>query len=185
MSGKLALLRATAPLADRRLGIGVLLLREVALPGESLLVGGEERWEADEPDPHERGETDDHGQQDQEVVEHKERLDDDQAERDQARPPQPFPHLEIDGVAMERTGPDVVEDDEHHQEGERGDPGRVEDVREVRAVERDEEILPGGESHEAASTIVWMGPRSMPCQAVYSARSTARRRVCPGPAARP
>src|SRR4029078_4522642 len=84
-------------------------------------------------------------------------------------PPQPLPHLEIDGVAVERPGPDVVKDDQHDQQGQRGDLVGVEDVREVRGVERDEQILPGSERHGAASKIMWMGPRSMPCQAVYSA----------------
>ena len=168
------------------LGIGEPLLREVALAGEPRLVGGEGRREAQEADPDQRAEPDDLGQQHQEVVEHEERFDDDQAERDQPGPPQPLPHLEVGRVAVERPRPHVVEHGQDDQQDQRGDPGRVEDVREVVAVERHEEILPGGERHVPRPRVrVWMGRRSMPCQAVYSAATMRRRRDRPGPPARP
>ena len=132
-------------------GFGELLLLEVALARELRLVRREERREPDEADPDQRRQADDLGGEDDEVVEHEERLDDDQAERDQAGPPQPLPHLEVRRVAMERPRPDVVEDRQDDQEDERRDPGRVEDVREVVAVERGEQVLPGSERHRWAS----------------------------------
>ena len=51
-------------------------LREVALAGQPLLVRRQDRREAEEADPDERPEPDDLGQQDEEEVEHEERLDD-------------------------------------------------------------------------------------------------------------
>ena len=60
-----------------RLGVGELLLGEVALPRQPLLVGAEDRREAHEPDPDERAQTDDQRRQDQDEVEHEDRFDDD------------------------------------------------------------------------------------------------------------
>ena len=79
---------------------------------------------------------------------------------------------------------DVVEHDQHDEQDGRSDPRRVEQIREVPAVERREQVIPGRQCHagprgcrwwaaEGRATS-WQAPvgeaRSMPCRTVYSAR---------------
>src|SRR6478735_6818724 len=127
-----ALLTAAAlALLDRRVGVGEPPLPDVTVAGEARLVGDEVGREPEEADPDHRPDPDDLRGEDEEVVEHEKRLDDEQAERDQAGPPQPLPHLEVRRVAVERARPDVVEDRQDDEQEERSEPGRLEDVREV------------------------------------------------------
>src|SRR6478735_6373598 len=99
LAATLATPAAAGALLDSRVGLGEPLLLDVAVARQARLVGGEERREPDEPDPDHRPDADDLCRQDDEVVEHEERLDDEHAEGDEARPPQPFPHLEIRRMA--------------------------------------------------------------------------------------
>ena len=93
------------------------------------------------------------GEQDEEEVEDEERLDDEQAERDQPGPPQPLPHVDVGRVPVERPRPDVCRGRARTtSRTERRDPRRVEEVREVRAVEREEQVVPGGERHALTSS---------------------------------
>src|SRR4051794_10785987 len=98
---------ATLALLDRGVRVGEASLPDVAVAGESRLVRREERREAQEADPDHGPDPDDLGREDDEVVEHEERLDDDHAERDQTRPPQHLPHLEVGRMAMECARADV------------------------------------------------------------------------------
>src|SRR6478672_458322 len=80
-----ALLAAPAlALLDRRIGLGKTPLPDVAIAGEAGLVGDEVGREPEEADPDHRPDPDDLRGEDEEVVEHEKRLDDEQAERDQA-----------------------------------------------------------------------------------------------------
>src|SRR6185503_19128887 len=136
---------------DRGFRVGELARPDIALLRELGLIRAEERREPDEPDPDQRREADDLREEDDEEAEHEERLDDQEAERDQAGPPQPFPHVEVWRVAAERPRPDVVEDREDDQQPGRGEPRRVEQVGEVVAVERSEQVFPGRFCHGRAS----------------------------------
>ena len=107
---------ATAAATDGRLRVGELLLREVALAGQPLLVRAQDRREPEEPDPDERAEADDLRREHEDEVEDEERLDHQQAERDQPGPPQPLPQVDVRRVPVERSGADVVEDDQHDQQ---------------------------------------------------------------------
>src|SRR3989304_5046709 len=48
-----------------------------------------------------------------------------QEERDQPRPQQPLPHVGVEAVPVERPGPNVVQDDQDHDQDEGRDPGCV------------------------------------------------------------
>ena len=83
----------------------------------------------------------------EEEVEDEERVDDQQAERDQPGPQQPLPQVDVRLVPVEGSRPDVVEDEQRDQQHQRRDPGRVEQVGEVVAVEGREQVVPGREGH--------------------------------------
>ena len=85
--------------------------------------------------------------QDEDEVEHEEAEHEQQAEHDQPGPEQPLVQVEVGRVVAERPRPDVVQDDEGDEQDERRDPGRPEEVREVVAGEREEEVLPGRQRH--------------------------------------
>ena len=91
---------------------------------------------------------------------------------------------------VERPRAHVVEHDQDDQQDRGRDPRRVEEVREVGAVERQEQVVPGRERH--ARTSCWAcgsrTARGVPEYAMADAilGRTARRRAPPlGPAARP
>src|SRR5215210_4632791 len=80
---------------------------------------------------------------------------------------------EVRRVAMEGARPDVVEDDERDEQDERCDPGRDEQVGEVAARERLEEVLPGRQVHVRSS-------RTLTESATASCGIPADGAVCPG-----
>src|SRR5215210_1171069 len=158
---------------DRRFRAGELRAREVALPREAMLIGCEDRREAAEADPDEDRQPHDRGRQHDEEVEHEDRADEQQAERDDPRPEELLIEVEVRRVAMEGARPDVVEDDERDEQDERCDPGRHEQVGEVAARERLEEVLPGRQVHVRSS-------RTLTESATASCGIPADGAVCPG-----
>ena len=118
--------------ADRGLGPGEPLAREVALLGQLALVRPEVRREADEPDPDERARgrrpasTSTMIQSNRNIAVHEH-----QPEGDHARPQDPLVHLQVDAVPVQLAGADVVEDHRRDQRDERRDGQRHVQVREV------------------------------------------------------
>src|SRR6476620_9869852 len=60
------------------------------LAAQLLVVGRDQRWEAEEADPHEHTAAHDDGDKDEQEVELENAFDDQQAEENQARPQQPL-----------------------------------------------------------------------------------------------
>src|SRR5260221_11326716 len=79
-------------------------------------------------------------------------------------------------MPTQRLRSERIEHAENHQQDHRRNPRGVEEVREISMVEREEQVLPGGERHAPTSNSGVVGGRRMPCQAVYSALALGRRR---------
>src|SRR6185295_18705731 len=119
-AGSAAALRATRGLrADRRLRPRELRLRVVAQLREPDLVRPEDRREPEEPDPEHHRHPDREDHEDDDELEGEDRGGDQQPEQAETRPQQPLPQVEVRGVAVERPGPEVVEDHEDPEEHER------------------------------------------------------------------
>src|SRR5205807_1797161 len=132
---------------NRGLGIGALRPGEVALPGELDLVRLEERRVANEPRPDEHAEADDEDRHLDREIEHEQGAHHEQEERDDPRPEQPLPQLEVEAVAVELPRPHGIGDDQHPEEDQRRDPDGVVEVRKVLLREPDPEVVPRQKLH--------------------------------------
>ena len=157
---------------------GELRLREVALLGESLLVRVEDRREPEEPDPGQRRRARSTAMT-RTMIRSNEKTAavTSRPKTRSAGPKQPLVEVEVRRVAMERLGPDVVEDDEADEQDERDDPRRREQVRESVRVERQEQVFPRRRAHVRSSLRDWsgVGGRFWPCAGLAPPRSRRRR----------
>src|SRR5215210_2304733 len=115
---------ALAPAGTHRcLSLLVARLAEEACPAKLLVVRGNDRRETEEADPDERRDADDDEQEHEQEVEPEHGTDQDQAERGQSRPEQPFLERPQRLVAVELPRSNVVQHDGADQEhdGAHGD----------------------------------------------------------------
>ena len=117
----------------------VARLAEVARAPELLVVRLDLRRELEERDPHESRQPDCEGEHDDEEVEVEEVLHSQEPEDADGRPEHPLLAVEQRRVTLEAAVLDVVQDDGHDQQRDRGDPHGPDQVAEVALVKGEEQ----------------------------------------------